>query len=122
MDENTLQATDVAEPSDSTNRCRADHHEDELALKIGRLCLRWMKLWLLLVGFLIVATIVTPPDAISQLTLAVMMAIVYGLTTIAVSRFKLLSDTPARRKTVLIFLFSVSVTLLVLYVPALWTR
>ena len=122
MDENTLQATDVAEPSDSTNRCRADHHEDELALKIGRLCLRWMKLWLLLVGFLIVATIVTPPDAISQLTLAVMMAIVYGLTTIAVSHFKLLADTPPRKKTVLIFLFSVGVTRLVLYVPALWTR
>jgi Sec-independent protein secretion pathway component TatC len=74
-----------------------------------------MRLSLLWIGFMIVATIVMPPDAISQLTVAVLMAIIYGLTSLALSRLRLLPDTAPLTKTVLIFLFSVALALLVLF-------
>jgi len=70
-------------------------------------------LWTL---FLIVAFFITPPDLITQITTAAMMAIIYGLLTLVISRFKLLEDTPKHTKTVVAFLFSVGLTLLVLHV------
>ncbi|MBN2128316.1 MAG: hypothetical protein JW741_02430 [Sedimentisphaerales bacterium] len=78
-----------------------------------------MSIWKLIVlwiSFLIVATIITPPDFISHITAAVMMAIIYGALILAIARFKLLKDTSSHAKTALAFLSSVGVTLLVKYV------
>jgi hypothetical protein len=62
--------------------------------------------------FLVAAAFITPPDAISQLTAALGMAVIYVLLTLAISRFKSFVQTPATMTkviTVLVCLLSVAV-------------
>jgi len=62
--------------------------------------------------FFIAAAVISPPDVISQITLAVEMVIVYGLLTLVISRFKSLSQTPETIKKlifVLVCLLSISI-------------
>jgi len=113
MSENSPPMEDIRETNDSASACGAGRYAEARVLKILK---QYRKLCLLFLAFVIVATIITPPDAISQLVAAVMMAIVYGLTTLTMSRFKLLADTAPLTKTVLIFVFSAALTLLVIYV------
>ena len=115
MSENSPSMEDIRETNDSGSACGAKRYAEKLALKI-------LKLYLLFLAFTIAATIIAPPDVATQITLAVMMAIVYGLTTLAVSRFKLLKNTAPLTKTAFIFVFSVALTLLVLYTSTLWVR
>jgi len=109
MSENSHPMEDSRETNDSASACTAKRYAERLALKILKLCL-------LFLAFVIVAAIITPPDVISQLVAAVMMAIVYGLTTLTLSRFKLLANAAPLAKSALIFVFSVAVRLLVMYV------
>ncbi len=78
-----------------------------------------MSIWKLIVLgalFLVVSVFITPPDAIIEITAAVMMAIIYGLLILAIARFKLLENTSSHAKTALAFLSAVGLTLLVIYV------
>ena len=80
-----------------------------------------LKLAVLWILFLIVAAFISPPDLISQITIAVMMAVIYGLLTFIISRSKSLAQTPADiRKliAVLVILLSVSFSLSLIFVIA----
>ena len=72
-----------------------------------------IKAYIVFMIFCIVAAIMAPPDAISQLTLAVFMAIIYGILWFIVSRFKSYTQTPESIKKliiVLICLLSITIT------------
>jgi len=66
----------------------------------------------LLVVFPIAASIISPPDFVCQITLAVEMVIVYGFLTLVISRFKSLAQTPENVKKlifILVCLLSISI-------------
>lgn len=66
--------------------------------------------------FPFVAAILTPPDIISQMALAIPMMVIYGILTFIVSRFKSFGQTPQSIKrliVVLICLLSITMTVCV---------
>jgi len=77
----------------------------------------WRKAWIIVFIFCITAAIMTPPDIVSQLTLVVIMVIIYGLLILFVSRFNSYAQTPESIKkliTILICLLSITLSCSVL--------
>jgi len=86
----------------------------------------WWKSSVLSTVFLIAAVIVSPPDVISQITLAAGMGIVYGVVSLIVRRFewfKRAPETSKRSIAVAVCLFSILVGFCTVFIPrALNTR
>ena len=71
--------------------------------------------------FAVVSALVTPPDLISQITVMLEMAAVFGLPLLIVSRFKSYSQTPEQMKMVivaLVCLLSIAITCATLFFTA----
>ena len=62
----------------------------------------FIRAWIFLLVFSIVAALITPPDVISQITVIVEMVIVCGFLTFIISRFKSLKQTPESIKKLII--------------------
>ena len=52
------------------------------------------KAWIVMFAFFVAAAIMTPPDVVSQITLVIVMVIIYGILVFIVSRFKSFVQTP----------------------------
>ncbi len=73
----------------------------------------------LLIVFPIAAGVISPPDLISQIIIAVQMIIVYGVLSLVISRFKSLAQTPETIKKlifVLVCLLSITIVTSVTFV------
>jgi len=72
-----------------------------------------------IVIFLIAAAVISPPDVISQVTIAVEMIIVYVVLIFVVSRFKSLAQTPESIKK-LIFVLVCLLSITIVYCATLF--
>lgn len=62
--------------------------------------------------FIVVAAILTPPDVVSQIFLAVQMLIIYGVLRFIVSRFRSYAHTPQDiKKLITFFICLLSITI-----------
>ena len=72
-----------------------------------------IRAWIILLVFSIVAALITPPDAVSQIVVIFEMVIVGGLLTFIISRFNSLKQTPESIKKLIIVmacLLSISIS------------